>query len=75
MNVLELIGRIGEAVYTKKEEEDKSKAQTANDTSITENPPVLERKVKTKRETVEDMLRRHAELSKRIDEKAKNNPE
>ena len=83
MNVWELIGKLGEAMVGKKS--DFSQSQPANDgeaksernegqSAVRFNSPAPSTGsvVKPRKQTVEDMLRRHAEISKRIDEKTKS---
>ena len=76
MNLMELLGKIGEAVAngastpeknsSQKSEQKKAPSVEAGATTL--SAPLSPLKTnKTKRETVEDMLRRHAALSLKID--------
>ena len=75
MNLMELLGKIGEAVAngastSEKNPSQKSeqKAPSVEAGATTLSAPLSPLKTnKTKRETVEDMLRRHATLSMKID--------
>lgn len=75
MNLMELLGKIGEAVVngtstSEKNSSQKSeqKAPSVEAGATTLSAPLSPLKTnKTKRETVEDMLRRHAALSLKID--------
>ena len=75
MNLMELLGKIGEAVAngtspSEKNSSQKSeqKAPSVEAGATTLSAPLSPLKTnKTKRETVEDMLRRHAALSMKID--------
>lgn len=87
MNVWELIGKLGEAMITKKDGNasltqigNEKETDTKDESHPTfpkgfqsERSPVKASVVKPRKQTVEDMLRRHAEISKRIDEN--NKPE
>lgn len=84
MNVWELIGKLGEAMITKKDDDcsqdraesekkpDENKTRTSSGSSDGYSSS-LPYTIKPRKQTVEDMLRRHAEISKRIDEN--NKPE
>lgn len=84
MNLMELIGKIGEAVangtspsenISSQKSEQKAPSVEAGATTL--SAPLSPLKTnKTKRETVEDMLRRHAALSLKIDaDAAKKKPD
>lgn len=84
MNLMELLGKIGEAVAngastSEKNPSQKSeqKAPSGEAGATTLSAPLSPLKTnKTKRETVEDMLRRHAALSLKIDaDAAKKKPD
>lgn len=80
MNLMELLGKIGEAVANGtspseniSSQKSEQKTPSVETGATTLSAPLSPLKTnKTKRETVEDMLRRHAALSMKIDKNNKD---